>query len=171
MLPIGGAWNMAEQTAVTQKRKWNWRIWVGFLVALAAIPVYVAILVWHPVTRNVPWATWLMFVLAGWLLWTGVRRAYANPQEYRGKIVGTVLGVLALAIAGLFGFGTLYLSRELPASGGAPQVGAKAPDFTLPDASGKMVSLAALLTEPLPGGSAAGTKPRGVVLIFYRGYW
>ena len=162
---------MVEQTVVTLKKKWNWRIWAGFLIALSAIPVYAGILVWHPVTRNVPWATWLMFVLAGWLLWTGVRRAYANPLEHRGKIVGTVLGVLALAIAGLFGFGTLYLSRQMPASAGAPQVGAKAPEFTLPDASGKMVSLSALLTEPLPGAAAAGAKPRGVVLIFYRGYW
>jgi hypothetical protein len=162
---------MAEEVRVAQKKKWNWRIWVGFLIALAALPVYVGVLVWQPVTRNVPWVTWLMFVLAGWLLWTGVRRAYANPQEYRGKILGTVLGVLALAIAGLFGFVTLYLSRQMPASAGAPQIGAKAPEFTLPDASGKMVSLSALLTEPLPGAAAAAAKPRGVVLIFYRGYW
>jgi hypothetical protein len=163
--------NMAEETVVAQKKKWNWRIWVGFLIALAVIPAYAAIFVWSPVTRNVPWASWLMFVLAGWLLWTGVRRAYASPKEYRGKIAGTVLGVLALAVAGLFGLGTLYLSRQLPASGGAPQVGAKAPEFTLPDASGKMVSLAALLAEPIPGSATAGTKARGVVLIFYRGYW
>ena len=162
---------MAEEVRVAQKKKWNWRIWVGFLIALAALPVYVGVLVWQPVTRNVPWVTWLMFVLAGWLLWTGVRRAYANPQEYRGKILGTAFAVLALAIAGLFGAGTLYFSRQLPASGGAPQVGAKAPEFTLPDGNGKMVSLSALLTEPLAGGPGAGAKPRGVALIFYRGYW
>ena len=162
---------MAEDTVVAPKKRWNWRIWVGFLIALAVIPVYVGILVWSPVTRNVPWASWLMFVLAGWLLWTGVRQAFANPQEYRGKILGTVFGVLALGIAGLFGAGTLYFSRQLPGSGGAPQVGAKAPEFTLPDASGKMVSLSALLTEPIAGGAAAGAKPRGVALIFYRGYW
>ena len=158
---------MAEETVVAQKKKWNWRIWAGFVIALAAIPLYAALFARYPVTRNVPWASWMMFVLAGWLLWTGVRRAYGNPREYRGKIVGTLFGVLAPALAGLFGVGTLYFSRQLPASGGAPQVGAKAPEFTLPDASGKMVSLAALLAEPLPGGG----QPRGVALIFYRGYW
>jgi hypothetical protein len=150
-----------------QKRKWNWRIWVGFLLALAALPCYILIFVRHPITRNVPWVTWLMFVAAGWLLWTGLRAASASPQEYRGKVFGTVLGVLALAIAGLFGFGTLYLSRQLPASGKAPKIGEKAPAFTLADTTGSMVTLDGLLTEPIPGGA----KPRGVVLIFYRGYW
>jgi hypothetical protein len=158
---------MDGESIVTQKRTWNWRIWVGFLIALAALPGYLLVFLWHPITRNLPWATWLMFVLAGWLLWTGLRRAFASPQEYRGKIVGSVFGVLALALAGLFGFGTLYASRQLPASGGAPQIGARAPEFTLADTSGKMVTLSALLTEPLPGSA----KPRGVVLIFYRGYW
>jgi hypothetical protein len=160
-------WEMEGESAAAHRRKWNWRIWVGFLMALAALPCYVLIFLWHPITRNVPWVTWLMFVVAGWLLWTGVRKAFASPQEYRGKIFGSVLGVLALAIASLFGCGTLYLSRQLPASGRAPNIGDQAPEFTLADTSGKMVTLASLLMEPIPGGA----KPRGVVLIFYRGYW
>jgi hypothetical protein len=158
---------MQDEIPVAQKRKWNWRIWVGFLVALATIPLYAAFFSRYPVTRNLPWASWLMFVLAGWLLLTGARRAFLKPQEYRGKIAGLVLGALALVATGLFGYGILYASRQMPASGAAPQIGAEAPDFTLTDTTGKMVSLSALLTEPLPGGA----KPRGVVLIFYRGYW
>jgi len=158
---------MQAETAVMQKRKWNWRVWVGFLITLAAMPSYILIFYRYPVTRNVPWVTWLMFLIGGWLMWTGVRKAFASPQEFRGKIFGSVLGVLALALAGLFGWGTLYATRQLPASSGAPQVGAKAPEFTLADTSGKMVSFTALLTEPQPGGA----KPRGVALIFYRGYW
>jgi len=158
---------MGSDSGVARKQKWNWRIWIGFLVALAAIPLYAALFSRYPITRNVPWANWLLLLLAGWLLWTGLRRAFANSQEYRGKILGTFFAVLALGIAVLFGLGTMYYSRQLPASAGAPQLGAKAPDFTLPDADGKTVSLSALLTEPLPD----GTKPRGVVLIFYRGYW
>jgi len=158
---------MQAETAVMQKRKWNWRVGVGFLITLAAMPSYILIFYRYPVTRNVPWVTWLMFLIGGWLMWTGVRKAFASPQEFRGKIFGSVLGVLALALAGLFGWGTLYATRQLPASSGAPQVGAKAPEFTLADTSGKMVSFTALLTEPQPGGA----KPRGVALIFYRGYW
>ena len=52
------------------------------------------------------------------------------------------------------------------ASVGAPQVGQKAPDFTLSDTSNKPMSLAGLLTQPINGKS-----PKGVLLIFYRGYW
>jgi peroxiredoxin len=54
----------------------------------------------------------------------------------------------------------------LPASKGAPQVGQKMPEFSLPDADGKQVSLNELLSTPVDGQS-----PKGVLLIFYRGYW
>jgi len=59
-------------------------------------------------------------------------------------------------------------SKNLPASLGAPKVGQRAPDFTLPDASGRQVSLAQLLAEPV---GAAARRPQGVLLVFYRGYW
>ena len=52
---------------------------------------------------------------------------------------------------------------------GAPRVGDKAPEFMLADTSGKMVALSTLLSEPMPG--MEGGKPRGVLLVFYRGYW
>jgi peroxiredoxin len=38
--------------------------------------------------------------------------------------------------------------RQLPESGAAPQVGEKAPDFTLTDSNNKPVTLAQLLAEP-----------------------
>jgi len=69
---------------------------------------------------------------------------------------GLALGLLALPLV-----------AQLPESKGAPAVGEKAPDFTLPDANGKPVKLADLLA----GKDAAGKKPNGVLLIFYRGYW
>jgi len=54
----------------------------------------------------------------------------------------------------------------LPASSAAPQVGQKAPDFTLSDTNNKPVTLAQLLVEPINN-----KPPKGVLLIFYRGYW
>ena len=59
------------------------------------------------------------------------------------------------------------VGAQLPASKGAPAVGQKAPDFTLPDAGGKPLSLA----DVLAGKDVEGKKPNGVLLIFYRGYW
>ena len=119
-------------------RKWNWRIWSGFLLAAA-----------------------------GGLLVAGLRSAFANPEVYRGKIVGLILAVLSFGAAGLFAYATLYASRQLPAAAGAPAVGDRAPEFALADTTGRMVALSMLLSEPMPG--IQGGKPRGVLLIFYRG--
>ncbi len=151
------------------KKTWNWRIWAGFLLAMAAIPVYFAFFARFPVTRDVPWATWLMFAAAGWLLWAGISRAFAGSGIYRGKIASAILAVLSLGAAGFFGYATLYASRQLPASASAPKVGEKAPDFTLADTSGNMITISTLLSEPMPGGEVP--KPRGLLLVFYRGYW
>jgi peroxiredoxin len=57
--------------------------------------------------------------------------------------------------------------RQLPPSNGAPRVGQKAPDFTLPDTDGNPVTLSKLF-EPGAGG---GEGARSALLIFYRGYW
>ena len=160
-----------EKMLALPKRKWNWRIWAGFLLALAAIPSYIALFVRFPVTRNVPWMSWLMFAAAAWLLWVGVSRAFRTPDIYRGKIMGPILAVLSLGVGVFFGYATLYASRQVPRSMGGPRVGAKAPEFTLADTSGKMVVLSKLLSEPIQGIPGSGVKPRGVLLIFYRGYW
>jgi hypothetical protein len=143
----GTAMTKQEKGPRERKQNWNWRIWSGFLLAVAAVPGYLLVLARFPITRNVPWASWLMFAAAGWLLWAGVRRAFASPEEYRGRIAGPILAVLSLGAAGLFGYATLYASRQLPVAAGAPTVGGKAPEFTLADTNGKMVALSNLLSE------------------------
>ena len=167
----GEAMDTQEKALAVPKRNWNWRIWAGFLLAVAAFFSYLAIFIRFPITRNVPWVNWLLFAVAGWLLWGGLRRALRKPEVYRGKIAGPILALVSLASAGFFGYATLYASRDLPRSASAPRVGANAPGFVLADASGKMVALSTLLSEPMPGREGSGAKPRGVVLIFYRGYW
>lgn len=163
--------NTQEESAAGTKRIGNWRIWAGFLVAIAAFVSYSAFFIRFPMTRNVPWANWLLFALASWFLWGGLRRAVRNPEMYGGKIMGPVVAVLSLALAGFFGYVTMYASRGLPPAASAPKAGAKAPEFVLADTSGKMVALSTLLSEPMPGTEGPGAKPLGVVLIFYRGYW
>jgi len=149
------------------ERRRNLSVWVGFLVVLAAFFTYPVFFVRFPVTRDVPWANLLIFAAGLALIGTGVRRAFREPALYRGRISGAILGVLAVGILGLFCFGTMYYPRLLPASLGAPKVGQKAPDFTLPDKDGNPVTLSKLL-EP---GAAPGDRPNGVLLVFYRGYW
>jgi peroxiredoxin len=69
-------------------------------------------------------------------------------------------------VLAFFIFSIFVAARWLPASHGAPQVGQKAPDFTLTDTNGKSISLAELLASPINGKAA-----KGALLIFYRGYW
>lgn len=97
----------------------------------------------------------------GLLLVRGLIRAFREPDLYRGKIFGPILAVLGLATFGLFAFGVFYMVRQMPAAAGAPRVGEKAPEFTLPDQNGKAVSLSELYASPA----------KGTVLIFYRGHW
>ena len=149
-------------------RNVNWPIWAGFLLSIIAFLTYPFVFVWFPLTRDFPWANILLFALAALLVVAGIRRAFASdrPRPRRSKIVGLVLGVLSAGVLGLFIFAVFIGSRFLPASSQHPQVGAKAPDFTLSDSEGKSVALAELLSAPING-----KPPKGVLLIFYRGYW
>jgi len=148
------------------ERRWNWPLWAGFLLAVLAFLSYFFFFVQFVLTRNFPWMNLLLFAVAAGLLWVGIRRAFRNPALYRGKVFGPILAVLSVFIFGFFAFAIFVAGRQMPASVAAPPVGAKAPDFTLTDAGNKSVSLAELLAAPLHGAA-----PRGVLLVFYRGYW
>jgi hypothetical protein len=147
-------------------RRFNWPIWAGFLLSLIAFVSYFFVFVWFPVTRDFPWANLLLFALAAALLVVGIRRAFAPDRPRRSKIGGAILATLSVAIFGFFILATFIIARRLPASHSAPQLSQKAPDFTLSDTNGKPVSLSELLASPVNGKS-----PKGVLLIFYRGYW
>ena len=149
-------------------RRLNWPLWTGFLLTLAAFLSYFFIFVEFPFTRDFPWANLVLFVIAGVLLFMGLRRGFASdrPHPIRSKIVSSIVGVLSLAVFAMFVFVIFVVGTSLPASKGAPQVGQRVPDFSLPDTSGRQVSLNELLTTPINGNA-----PKGVLLVFYRGYW
>jgi hypothetical protein len=150
------------------KKLWNWRLWVGFALSLAALLVYVFVFL---TTRDVFWASVALFVLAGWLLVTGLMRALKQPQSYRGKIAGPILIMSSVVIVGLFVLLSYTVTKSFPLAHNAPKVGQKAPQFTLVDSSGKATSLAQLLAEPIADASGVARAPKGVLLVFYRGYW
>ena len=149
-------------------RRINWPLWTGLLLTLAAFLTYFFIFIWFPLTRDFPWANLLLFLIAGVLLFMGVRRGFASdrPHPTRSKIVASIVTAFSLVVFALFVFNFFVAGRWLPASKGAPQVGQQAPDFTLADTTGKQVSLTELRTAPIDG-----KAPKGVLLIFYRGYW
>ncbi len=135
-------------------------MWLGFGVTLVAILSYFLVFLRSPATRDIPWVTFALFVPAVWLLVMGVKRAFEQPDRYRGRVAGPILSTLSVALICLFGYFAFALTKDLPPASAALHTGQQAPDFTLADAGGKPVALSEILR-----------RNRGVVLIFYRGYW
>lgn len=151
------------------ERRRNFLPLAGFLTCLLAFLSYFLFFYRFPVTRDVPWTGWLLLAAGLGLAFAGVRRAFREPERYRGrwhgKGSGSVLTVLSLLVAGFFLFATNAITRDLPAAANAPKVGQKVADFTVSDGNGKPVRLGDLM-------GASGTQSASwVLLIFYRGYW
>lgn len=134
-------------------KRLNWALWGGLLLVVVAFFSYFAFFARFPVTRDVPWASFLLFLTAAVLLVAGWRRA---PR----KILASIVAVLGFLVIGAFTFMVTAGTKNLPLSGRAPAVGEAAPAFALPDTAGRPVSLASALS-----GS------NGVLLVFYRGHW
>jgi AhpC/TSA family len=140
------------------KRKWNWPLWVGFVVAVGGLFSY-EFFAEFPMTRDFPWANLLLFGIGATLLLVGLFRAFGRPQVYRSKVFGSIFATISLFLFAFFVYEICYVLRQVPISAQAPRVGTKAPEFSLPDQNGKSVALGDLLS------------PNGAVLIFYRGHW
>ena len=142
------------------KRRRNVVTWAGFAIVVVALVSYVPFFALFPVTRDVPSANYLLFLLGGVLLAAGVRRAFRDPEHYRGKISGSILAVVSAFLFAFFVLGVTYFGKQIPSAEAAVRVNQQAPPFTLVDTAGKQVSSADLLRAH-----------RGLVLVFYRGYW
>ena len=149
-----------------EKPKFNWPIWVSLVLSIFAFLSYPLLFVNWPVTRDFPWANIALFVVAAFHLVVGIRRAFAPGRRRLSKIVASLGALLSVLVLGMFILVAFIGSRWLPASTRAPQVSQKAPAFTLNDTNGKPVSLTELVLQPINGKPA-----KGVLLIFYRGYW
>ena len=142
----------------------NWPLWSGFVLSPIAFLSYPFVFERWPVTRDFPWVNLLLFGLAALLLVTGLRHAFAPGRRRWLRITsGLIATTLAVALFANFAMSVFVHARDLPASAHAPRVGERAPDFTLPDENGTLVSLAALLS-PTPVTGAPGSK--GVLLVF-----
>jgi hypothetical protein len=142
------------------KRRRNILSWAGFAIVLVALVSYIPFFALFPSTRDIPWANYLLFLIGGVLLAVGLRCAFRDPERYRGKISGSILAALSFLLIALFVAGVTYFAKQIPSGATALGVSQKAPPFVLADATGKQVSSTGLLKDH-----------RGLVLVFYRGYW
>jgi peptidoglycan/LPS O-acetylase OafA/YrhL len=142
------------------KRRRNILNWAGFAVILVALVSYIPFFALFPVTRDVPWANYLLFLIGGALIAVGVRRAFRDPEHNSGKISGSILAALSALLFAFFVASVTYYSKQIPSAETALGVSRKAPPFVLADTAGNEISSADLLRDH-----------RGLVLVFYRGYW
>ena len=144
----------------------NWQIWTGFVLSLVAAFSYPFVFVTWSTTREFPWANLVLFAIAFVFLLFGLRRAFKPEKRIVAKIFSSLAAAFGVLLLAALLFMIFVMGSWLPPSTGAPQVGQKAPEFTLTDSNDRPVTLAQLLTEPVNN-----KPPRGVLLIFYRGYW
>jgi hypothetical protein len=135
------------------RRRFPRTLWLGLLIVVAAPLLYGFFFIQFPITRDVPWVSYILLAIALWLLVSGFRRSTR-------KVWAGVVAVAGVGLCVFFIFETTVASR-VPLSPSAPRVGQKAPDFTLLDSTRRPVSLSQLVAS----------SPRGVMLVFYRGYW
>ena len=124
---------------------------LSVLVAIGAVATYV-LLLGVAVVRNHPEGYVIAFAVATALAVLAVVRARTRRWP-----AWVALGVTSLLL--IAGAGFNFVVTRVPDTPVTFKVGEPAPDFTLPDAAGRPVTLA----------DYRGTKP--VVLVFYRGYW
>ncbi|HYT48996.1 MAG TPA: hypothetical protein VEL78_01305 [Pyrinomonadaceae bacterium] len=146
-------------------RRLNWPIWLGFVLSVFAFFSYPLVFVNWASTRDFPWANLALFAIADIFIAIGIRRAFTPGRRVLSKIVSAIVAVLSGLVLVGFIF-VAFVAARLPPSANAPQVGQKAPEFTLADTSGKPTSLPEILSQPING-----RAPKGALLIFYRGYW
>jgi len=122
---------------------------LSVLISIGAVAAYV-LLLRVAVVRNHPEGYVVAFALATALAALAVVRARRWPAWL-------ALGLSSLLLVGGAWFN--FVAARVPDAPTALRVGERPPDFTLPDAAGRPVSLA----------DYRGKRP--VVLVFYRGYW
>lgn len=157
---------MSQATpALVSERRRNSALGLGAIVSLLGVASNFLYFVTLTGAAIFPWITIVVSAVGVILLLIGVKRAFGQPQIFRGKIAGSIITVLAVLFFALSTFGSFH-ARDIPASAGAPKVGQKAPDFAVTDLKGQPVTLSKLLSTPLEG-----KAPKAVLLVFYRGYW
>ena len=111
--------------------------------------------------RGLVWGFIAVILLAPAItVWLGHTAAADDGVFGRAGSLATGFTAIAVLVVAFFSYQIFYVLRQVPASAGAPRVGQKAPDFLLLDQNGKPVGLGDLLSNS-----------KGVLLIFYRGFW
>lgn len=139
-------------------------LWWGLVAAAGAMVCNVVFFTDFTFKRPVVYLSVALAVAALALTVIGVSRAFSgNHSAVRRAFHGLVL-LVSLFLVGISGY-AFHEARKIPPANTAPEVGQVVPDFTLSDTHGRPVTLSKLFeTDGQPAN-------KGVLLVFYRGYW
>ena len=135
----------------------NHALWLGPLLSLAGVISYYTVFVRWPVLRDVPWVNLPLATAGAVVAFVGARRAFHRTGWAR-RALGVLSLALALLPAGFLAAYVFVISSMMPAPSAATLALVEAPDFSLADHRGRIVTLSEL-------------RGRKVVLTFYRGHW
>lgn len=147
----------------------NSYLWLGLAIAFAATLCNVVLFLNPPAQSLIPWLSLVLGVVALVFIAVGVRDNFRRSRTTAGRVLGVFVALLSVLLSA----GAILIffhARAVPPSTGAPQIGQKAPDFTLPNTNNQPVSLKQLFA-PGPVEDASVPATRAVLLVFYRGYW
>jgi hypothetical protein len=147
------------------ERRWNAPPWWGLALAIASVLCNPVLFLSPPGRAVLPWLSIVLAVLALVFVGTGLKQIFGAANSGSRKVWGSILVVICLFLIGISAL-VSFKSRCIPSSSEAPQVGQKAPEFTLMDTHDQPVSLAELFSS-----TANDPPPKAVLLVFYRGYW
>ncbi len=133
-------------------------VWGGLLITIVGAISYFTWAAQFADLRDFPILNLPIALLGTGLAGVGCVQVFKRGGGIVGKASAGIGFLLALGVAGMFGFYIFSSSAELPPAAGAPRVGTVAPAFTLPDENERPVQL-------------ADYRGKKVVLLFYRGFW
>jgi len=147
------------------ERRCNAPLWWGFALALPSMLCNAVLFLSPPGQGVLPWLSIVLAVLALVFVVRGLKQIFQAANSPSRKVRSSILVLMSLLLIGVSALAS-FKSRAMPGSAEAPQVGQKAPEFTLMDTHDQPVSLAELFSS-----TTNDPPPKAVLLVFYRGYW
>ena len=92
-LPVMNA--STASTSVLNERRRNSAVWLGLILAIAALLSQGLFFVKVPGQNALPWLSLVLATVAVILVFVGVKRAFFEPKLYRGKVAGSIITVIS----------------------------------------------------------------------------
>ena len=88
--------NASTAQSVHNERRRNSAVWLGLVLAIAALLSQGLFFLKVPGQNALPWLSLALAAVAVVLVLVGVKRAFFEPKLYRGKVAGSIITVISV---------------------------------------------------------------------------